>query len=89
MILVVARTLPELEEYWKLRASREANNPQSCSCTWCHGERRRGLGNSQKVLTVKESSALFQGTADIDLITEDYQPINYTWRGRKSKTAPR
>ena len=84
MILVVARTVPEIEEYWRLRASREMNNRQPCDCMWCHGERARGMGNSAKVLTIKEASALFQGTADINLAIEDYRPINYTWRRRKA-----
>ena len=83
-VLVKARTVEEFEHYWRLRASREANNPQSCNCMWCHGERHRGMGNSAKVLTVKEASALMQGTADINLVVEDYQPINYAWRRRKA-----
>ncbi len=83
-VRVVARTPEEMEEYWRLRASREMNNPKSCDCMWCHGERRRGMGNSAKVLTVKEASELFQGTADINLATEDHRPINHAWKSRKA-----
>ena len=83
-VTVMARTAEEMEEYWRLRASREANNRHPCNCMWCHGERRRGMGNSAKVLTIKEASALTQGTADIDLVVEDHQPINYAWRRRKA-----
>lgn len=84
LIAVKARTVPELIEYWRLRASREANNPKSCDCTWCHGERRRGFGNSlKKVLTTQERSIIFQGMADIELATEDHRPINHAWRNLK------
>lgn len=83
-VTVIARTFQEFEYYWRLRASREANNPKTCNCMWCHGERRRGMGNSAKVLTTKEASAIFQGTADINLATEDHRPINYAWRRRKA-----
>ena len=89
MILVTARTREEFEYYWRLRASREVNNPHPCNCTWCHNERGQGMGNAATVLSPKERSALFQGVDDIDLYTEDVRPINHTWRRRKAYRAPK
>lgn len=80
-VIVLIRTPAEFEEYWRLRASLEMNNPKVCDCMWCHNARRRGFGNSRKKThTLSERSFHSYAVSEIDLATQTHRPSNHSWR---------
>lgn len=70
-------------DYVRHTAKLRRDNPKGCSCMYCCNPRNAGIGNSRKVLSHKESTALLSSVQDI--ADCEYAMPNSKWRSRKWK----
>lgn len=80
---VTVLTESHYKDYARHTAKLRRDNQKGCSCMFCCNPRNAGIGNSRKILSHTEASALLSSVQDI--ADCGYDMPNSKWRSRKWK----